>query len=98
MGLPWPKKMADVRMYVYHRYMASPAPAIPLRIDSVVKRFGDLTAVAGVSLEVRERACLGLLGPNGAGKSTLIRSIAGRVRLDSGSIDRKSTRLNSSHL
>jgi ABC-2 type transport system ATP-binding protein len=86
MGLPWPKKMADVRMYVYHRYMASPAPAIPLRIDSVVKRFGDLTAVAGVSLEVRERACLGLLGPNGAGKSTLIRSIAGRVRPDSGSI------------
>src|ERR1035437_9923126 len=86
MGLPWPKKMAGVRMYVYHRYMASPAPAIPLRLDSVVKRFGDLTAVSGVSLEVRERACLGLLGPNGAGKSKLIRSIAGRVRLDSGSI------------
>jgi ABC-2 type transport system ATP-binding protein len=66
--------------------MASATPAIPLRIDSVVKRFGDLTAVDGVSLEVRERACLGLLGPNGAGKSTLIRSIAGRVRPDSGSI------------
>jgi ABC-2 type transport system ATP-binding protein len=66
--------------------MASPAPAIPLRIDSVVKRFGDVTAVSGVSLDVRERACLGLLGPNGAGKSTLIRSIAGRVRPDSGSI------------
>ena len=66
--------------------MASPPPAIPLRIDSVFKRFGDLTAVSGVSLEVRERACLGLLGPNGAGKSTLIRSIAGRVHLDSGSV------------
>src|SRR5580700_4662245 len=66
--------------------MASAAPAIPLRIESVLKRFGDLTAVSGVSLEVGERACLGLLGPNGAGKSTLIRSIAGRVRLDSGSI------------
>jgi len=66
--------------------MASPTPAIPLRIDSLVKRFGDLTAVSGVSLDVRERACLGLLGPNGAGKSTLIRSIAGRVRPDSGSI------------
>jgi ABC-2 type transport system ATP-binding protein len=66
--------------------MASAAPAIPLRIESVVKRFGGLTAVAGVSLELHERACLGLLGPNGAGKSTLIRSIAGRVRPDSGSI------------
>jgi ABC-2 type transport system ATP-binding protein len=61
-------------------------PELPLAIDSVVKRFGDLTAVAGVSLAVQERACLGLLGPNGAGKSTLIRSIAGRVIPDSGSI------------
>ena len=73
-------------MYVYHRCMAFAAPAIPLRIDSVVKRFGDLTAVSSVSLQVRERACLGLLGPNGAGKSTLIRAISGRVRLDAGSI------------
>jgi ABC-2 type transport system ATP-binding protein len=61
-------------------------PTIPLQIDSVVKRFGELTAVDGVSLEVAHRTCLGLLGPNGAGKSTLIRSIAGRVRLDSGAV------------
>ena len=66
--------------------MASGMPALPLRLDAVVKRFGALTAVDGISMEVQERACLGLLGPNGAGKSTLIRSIAGRVRLDSGSI------------
>ena len=39
--------------------------AIPLRIDLVVKRFGDLTAVAGISLDVQDRTCLGLLGPNG---------------------------------
>jgi len=62
------------------------ASHIPLRIDSLAKRFGDVTAVAGVSLAVRERECLGLLGPNGAGKSTLIRSIVGRVQPDSGSI------------
>ncbi len=62
------------------------ASPLPLRIDSVVKRFGEVTAVAGVSLDVQDRTCLGLLGPNGAGKSTLIRSIAGRIRLDSGSI------------
>ena len=69
--------------------MASTAPAaspIPLQIDSIVKRFGEVTAVAGISLDVHERACLGLLGPNGAGKTTLIRSIVGRVRPDSGSV------------
>ncbi|HVN04384.1 MAG TPA: ABC transporter ATP-binding protein [Bryobacteraceae bacterium] len=66
--------------------MTPAGPAVPLRIDSVIKRFGDLAAVSGVSLIVPERACLGLLGPNGAGKSTLIRGIAGRVRPDSGSI------------
>jgi len=59
---------------------------IPLQIDGVVKRFGELTAVDGVSLQVAHRTCLGLLGPNGAGKSTLIRSIAGRVRPDSGTV------------
>jgi len=60
--------------------------ADPLRIESVVKRFGEVTAVAGISLEVAERNCLGLLGPNGAGKSTVIRSIVGRVRPDAGSV------------
>jgi ABC-2 type transport system ATP-binding protein len=58
----------------------------PLRVDGVVKRFGAVTAVAGVSFAIQAGACFGLLGPNGAGKSTLIRSIVGRVRLDAGSI------------
>jgi ABC-2 type transport system ATP-binding protein len=62
------------------------AEALPLRVDGVVKRFGAVTAVAGVSFEIQPGACFGLLGPNGAGKSTLIRSIVGRVRLDAGSI------------
>jgi len=59
---------------------------LPLEIDNAVKRYGELIAVNGISLAVRERACLGLLGPNGAGKSTLIRSIAGRILPDSGRI------------
>jgi ABC-2 type transport system ATP-binding protein len=67
---------------------AVPAPSatLPLAIDALVKRFGALTAVAGVSLEVRTGECLGLLGPNGAGKSTVIRAIVGRVIPDGGSI------------
>jgi ABC-2 type transport system ATP-binding protein len=58
----------------------------PLRIEELVKRFGSVTAVDGLSLEVKPGECFGLLGPNGAGKSTLIRSIVGRVRPNSGRI------------
>src|ERR1700733_1255062 len=60
--------------------------ATALEVDGLVKRFGDLTAVDGVSLTVRAGECLGLLGPNGAGKSTLIRSMVGRVHQDSGRV------------
>jgi ABC-2 type transport system ATP-binding protein len=58
----------------------------PLRIEGLVKRFGKLAAVDGVTLELNKGECLGLLGPNGAGKSTLIRSIVGRVVPDAGSV------------
>ena len=60
--------------------------AKPLEVERLVKRFGDLTAVDGVSLTVDPGECLGLLGPNGAGKSTLIRSIVGRVIPDGGRV------------
>src|ERR1700743_309251 len=59
---------------------------LPLAIENLAKRFGSLTAVAGISLEVQAGECLGLLGPNGAGKSTTISAIVGRVLPDSGSI------------
>jgi ABC-2 type transport system ATP-binding protein len=59
---------------------------VPLRVDALVKRFGEVTAVDGIALELRSGECLGLLGPNGAGKSTLIRSIVGRVIPDAGTI------------
>jgi len=48
-------------------------PAIDVR--QIVKRFGDFTAVNGVSFGVEEGEIFGLLGPNGAGKSTLIRML-----------------------
>ncbi|MCB4360773.1 ABC transporter ATP-binding protein [Quatrionicoccus australiensis] len=55
-------------------------------IVDVVKHFGSLQALAGVSLEIAEGEFFGLLGPNGAGKTTLISSLAGLVRPDSGSL------------
>ena len=58
----------------------------PLRIEGLVKRFGQVNAVDGITLELNSGECLGLLGPNGAGKSTLIRSIVGRVIPDAGTI------------
>ena len=61
-------------------------PALPLRIEALVKSFGELKAVNGITLEVQSGECLGLLGPNGAGKSTLIRGIVGRVIADSGKV------------
>ena len=64
----------------------APSLSLPLRVEGVVKRFGGLTAVNGVSLELKAGECLGLLGPNGAGKSTLIRSVVGRVIPDAGTV------------
>jgi ABC-2 type transport system ATP-binding protein len=61
-------------------------PPAPLQVVSLVKRFGQVTAVDHISLDLRPGECLGLLGPNGAGKSTLIRAIAGRVIPDSGQV------------
>jgi lipooligosaccharide transport system ATP-binding protein len=58
--------------------------AIELR--GVVKRFGAITAVDGLDLEVPEGICLGLLGPNGAGKSTTMRLLTGQAIADSGEL------------
>src|SRR5262245_51013412 len=57
-----------------------------LAVHDLVKRFGGLTAVNGVSLEVRAGEVVGLVGDNGAGKSTLIKCISGVHQADEGEI------------
>ncbi len=57
-----------------------------LRLDNVFKRFGGLTAVNDVSVDIHAGEVIGLVGDNGAGKSTLIKMISGVYRPDGGSI------------
>ena len=62
---------------------ASPA----VRARGLVKRFGSVTAVAGVDLQLARGTCLALLGPNGAGKTTTIEMLEGLTRPDAGEIE-----------
>ena len=57
-----------------------------LRVEHIAKKFGALTALRDVNLQLRKGEVLGLIGDNGAGKSTLIKIICGFHRPDSGSI------------
>jgi lipooligosaccharide transport system ATP-binding protein len=62
-----------------------PEPAISLR--RVLKRFGPITAVDELDLEVPPGICFGLLGPNGAGKSTTMRLLTAQALADAGEIE-----------
>jgi ABC-2 type transport system ATP-binding protein len=57
-----------------------------LEARAISKRFGDLVAVDGLTLEIREGEVFGLLGPNGAGKTTSISMMCGLLRADGGEI------------
>ncbi|WDZ93807.1 ABC transporter ATP-binding protein [Nocardiopsis sp. HUAS JQ3] len=66
---------------------AGDTPSVPaLRLRGVVKRFGSLTAVDGLDLEVPQGVVLGLLGPNGAGKSTTMKMLTAQSLADEGEI------------
>ena len=78
-------KIRNVRSPVCRvRSLEAPWPAIELQ--GVVKRFGPITAVDGLDLEVPRGICLGLLGPNGAGKSTTMRLLTGQAIADAGEL------------
>ncbi len=59
---------------------------LAISIRGITKRFGELTAVDGLDLDVPAGTCLGLLGPNGAGKSTTMRLLTAQALADRGEI------------
>jgi len=68
-----------------------------LKIDNVIKRFHNKTAVNGASFEVFKGSIFGLLGPNGAGKTTLIRIITSILKADEGTVFLNGEKLNDFH-
>jgi lipooligosaccharide transport system ATP-binding protein len=57
---------------------------LAIRLRGIVKRYGPITAVNGLDLDVPEGTCVGLLGPNGAGKSTTMRMLTAQSIADEG--------------
>ena len=60
---------------------------LAIRLRGVVKRYGPITAVNGLNLDVPQGTCVGLLGPNGAGKSTTMRLLTAQAIADEGELE-----------
>ncbi len=65
-----------------------------LRLDGVEAGYGDLIAISGVSLEVRDGEAVALIGSNGAGKTTTLRAISGLLSVRAGRIEFEGARLD----
>src|SRR3712207_3430236 len=60
---------------------------LAIRLRGAVKRYGPITAVDGLDLDVPYGTCVGLLGPNGAGKSTTMRLLTAQAIADAGTLE-----------
>lgn len=58
-----------------------------IKVSNITKRFGSVTALDNVSLDIDESSCVGLLGPNGAGKSTMMKTITNIIKPTSGKVE-----------
>src|SRR5437879_5638695 len=65
-----------------------------LRLDGLEAGYGDLTAVSGVSLEVRQGEAVALIGSNGAGKTTTLRAITGLLPARGGRVEFEGARID----
>jgi spermidine/putrescine ABC transporter ATP-binding subunit len=79
--------MSDAALMPSGERAVPDAPGAPvIRIEQAVKRFGDVVALDGVSIDIHENEFFALLGPSGCGKTTLLRSIGGFEQLSGGRI------------
>jgi drug efflux transport system ATP-binding protein len=62
------------------------ADAAPIRLEGVTRRYGAITAVESLTLDVRAGEMFGLIGPDGAGKTTTIRLAGGLLTADGGTV------------
>jgi lipooligosaccharide transport system ATP-binding protein len=77
----------DLQLEPIHFSSDAQLPALAIRMRGFVKRFGPITAVAGLDLDVPAGSCVGLLGPNGAGKSTTMKALTAQVIADAGDLE-----------
>jgi ABC-type multidrug transport system ATPase subunit len=86
--IPVPKKSASRKKRTLRVARAAPPADAPrvLAIQGLVKRFGENTAVDGISLDVRAGSFFGIVGPNGAGKTTTLSMVTGLLRPDAGTV------------
>lgn len=68
--------------------------SVTIKINDVVKRFGDVTVIPGLTTEIKESEFFTLLGPSGCGKTTLLRMIAGFNSIEDGDIYFNDQRIN----
>src|SRR5919109_3567294 len=70
--------VSSTEVAAQNRSVAAPRPDQPaVRLEGVEKRYGDVVAVDGIELEVRQGEFFSMLGPSGSGKTTTLRMIAG---------------------
>ena len=65
----------------------APDSGVAIRIQGLVKRYGDVVAVDDLDLEIRRGECFGLLGPNGAGKTTTVEIMEGLLAPTAGTVE-----------
>ncbi|HUC35495.1 MAG TPA: MFS transporter [Acidimicrobiales bacterium] len=83
--------LGGARHPVHEQGTAGGGGGVVLSTRGVTKRFGGVTAVDDVSLELHDGEILGLIGPNGAGKTTVFEIISGQLRADAGRVTMHST-------